>query len=141
MRTFAYDPARSFRGWLKTLTHHALHDFVEGRNPVGARAGGGSQVLEALHAVEAREDLLRRLDDEFDRELFDEAMARVRLRVEPRTWDAFRLLSLEGCSGAQAAEKLGMKVATVFVAKSKVLRMLQEETRSLDKPDPACEER
>jgi RNA polymerase sigma-70 factor (ECF subfamily) len=98
-------------------------------------------VLEALHAVEAREDLLRRLDDEFDRELFDEAMARVRLRVEPRTWDAFRLLSLEGCSGAQAAEKLGMKVATVFVAKSKVLRMLQEETRSLDKPDPACEER
>ena len=23
MRTFAYDPSKSFRGWLRTLTHHA----------------------------------------------------------------------------------------------------------------------
>jgi RNA polymerase sigma factor (sigma-70 family) len=137
MRTFAYDPSRRFRGWLKTITRHALHDFVESRNQAGARAGsGGTQVLEALHSLEAREDLVKRLDEEFDRELLDEAMSRVRLRVEPRTWDAFQLLSLEGWSGAQAAEKLQMKVATVFVAKSKVLRMLQAEMQTLDKPQP-----
>src|SRR4051812_26981460 len=27
MREFRYDPSRSFRGWLKTLTRHAWSDF------------------------------------------------------------------------------------------------------------------
>lgn len=134
MRTFAYDPSRSFRGWLKTLAHHAWQDFVESRKRASA-GSGDTQVLEALHAVEARADLLKRLDEEFDRELLDEASARVRLRVEPRTWEAFRLLAVDGCSGAEAAKKLHMKVATVFVAKSKVYRMIQEEMHRLEGSD------
>src|SRR5437899_6570468 len=28
MRDFAYDVGKSFRGWLRTLTHHALSDFA-----------------------------------------------------------------------------------------------------------------
>jgi hypothetical protein len=32
MRTFAYDASGSFRVWLKTLTHHAWHDSVQGRH-------------------------------------------------------------------------------------------------------------
>src|SRR5947199_9343811 len=28
MRKFQYDPERSFRAWLKTVTHNAWHDFV-----------------------------------------------------------------------------------------------------------------
>ena len=59
-------------------------------------------------------------------------MARVRLRVQPHTWQAFEMLGLEGRSGAEAAERLGMKVATVFVARSKVQRMLREELERLD---------
>src|SRR5882672_12776878 len=35
MRVFAYDPSRSFRGWLRTLTHHAWYDFVRGRQRPG----------------------------------------------------------------------------------------------------------
>jgi RNA polymerase sigma-70 factor (ECF subfamily) len=134
LRTFAYDPAGSFRGWLKTLTHHAWRDFVDGRRRGGC-ACGGSRCPEALQSAEAREDLTVRLEEEFDRELLEEAMARVRLRLEPRTWEAFRLLALEGLSGAEAAAALGMKVATAFVARSKVQRMLQEEVRRLEGPD------
>jgi len=64
--------------------------------------------------------------------LLKEAAARVRLRVEPRTWDAFHLLAIEGRSGAEVARRLEMKVATVFVARSKVQRMLCEEITRLD---------
>jgi RNA polymerase sigma-70 factor (ECF subfamily) len=133
MRSFRYDPARSFRGWLKTLTHHALSDFLESRRRPG-RGSGDDQILALLEKVEARADLVQRLEEEFDRELLEEAMARVRLRVRPRTWEAFRLTALEGLSGAAAAERLGMKVATVFVAKSEVQKKLAEETRALDGP-------
>ena len=137
MRTFAYDASGSFRAWLKTLTHHAWQDFVASRRRAGG--GGGMEILETLHMATAREDLLQRLEKEFDRELLDTAMQRVRVRVRPHTWEAFRLLALEGLSGAQVAGQLGMKVATAFVAKSKVQKMLQEEMRRLERaePDPA----
>jgi RNA polymerase sigma-70 factor (ECF subfamily) len=131
MRTFAYDPSRSFRAWLKTVTHHAWRDFVaHGRRP--ARGSGDTEVLELLHAVAAPDTLADALDEEFRRDLLDEAMARAQLRVQPHTWEAFRLLAVEGLSGAEAGARLDMKVATVFVAKSKVQKIVQEEVRRLE---------
>jgi RNA polymerase sigma factor (sigma-70 family) len=133
MRTFTYDPARSFRAYLKTLTHYAWCDFLQAHKRPGA-GSGGSEVLQVLQAVEARDDLVRHLNQEFDQELLEEATARVRQRVEPHTWEAFRLTALEGLSGADAAQRLGLNVATVFKAKSKVQKMLQQEIRSLEEP-------
>ena len=133
LRTFRYDPAQSFRAYLKALTHYAWCDLVQGNRRPGA-GSGDSAVLDRLHTIEARDDLVRRLDEEFDRELLAEAAERVRQRVEPHTWEAFRLTALEGLSGAAAAEQLGMKVVTVFKAKSKVQKMLQEEVARLGAP-------
>src|SRR5262245_33777668 len=138
MRTFAYDPARSFRAWLKTLTRHAWDDLRTGRQR-HAPGSGDSQVLEQLHAVEAREDLVQHLEKEFDQELLDEAMTRVRLRVQPHTWEAFRLTAQEGLTGAEAAQRLGIKVATVFVARNKVQKLLREEVRRLEGTGPEDE--
>jgi RNA polymerase sigma-70 factor (ECF subfamily) len=135
MRRFAYDPSKSFRGWLKTLTHHAWYDFVKSQQRQGV-SSGDSAARAALETLEAREELTSHLEEAFDRELLEEAMARVRLRVEPRTWEAFRLLAEEGWSGARAAGALQMKVATVYVARSKVQKMLQEEVHKLDSPAP-----
>jgi RNA polymerase sigma-70 factor (ECF subfamily) len=140
LRTFAYDPTQSFRAWLKTVTHHAWRDVVASRNRPGA-GSGDTRVLERLQSVEAREELVDELNEEFARDLLDEAMARVRLRVQPHTWQAFHLLSVEGRSGAEAAERLGMKVATVFVARSKVQKMLQEEVRRLEGRAPEGREK
>jgi RNA polymerase sigma-70 factor (ECF subfamily) len=136
MRGFAYDPSRSFRGWLRTLTHHAWSDFLADRKRPGAGSGDG-EVTRALEQAEARDDLTRWLDEEFTRALFEEASARVRLRVRPHTWEAFRLTAVEGKSGAEAAALLGMQVATVFVARSKVQKMLLDEARKLEGADGA----
>jgi RNA polymerase sigma-70 factor (ECF subfamily) len=135
MRTFAYDGSGSFRAWLKTLTHHAWQDYVRGRHRAGA-GQGGSEVLHQLHQIEAREDLLRRLEAEFDRELLHQAEQRVKARVQAHTWEAFRLQAMEGIPGAEVAERLGMKVAAAFVARSKVQKMIQEDIRRLENPDP-----
>jgi len=127
MRSFRYDPTRSFRGYLKTLTHYAFCDLLESRKKPGA-GSGDSVVFQLLKSVEARDDLVKRLAVDYDQELLQEAMVRVKERVEPHTWEAFRLTALEGLSGAEAAERLGLKVPTVFKAKSKVQQMLREET-------------
>jgi RNA polymerase sigma-70 factor (ECF subfamily) len=131
MRTFRYDAAGSFRAYLKTLARYAWCDFLESRQEAGS---GDSDVRKRLEKVEAREDLVRQLQDQFDQEVLAEAQVRVRQRVEPHTWEAFRLTAVEGRSGADAAALLGLKVATVFKAKSKVQKMLQEEVVRLDQP-------
>jgi RNA polymerase sigma-70 factor (ECF subfamily) len=131
-RSFRYEPGRSFRAWLKTLTHHAWHDYLKARQRPG-QGTGDSSILRLMTSVEAREDLSARLQDAFDRDLLEEAIARVRLRIEPRTWDAFRLLTLDDWTGAETARHLGMKVATVFVSRGKVLRMIREEVDRLSR--------
>jgi RNA polymerase sigma factor (sigma-70 family) len=132
LREFSYDPTRSFRAWLKTLTRHALSDYLESQHRPGL-GSGDSNVAGMLHSVEAREDLVKHLEAEFDREVFEEAMARVRLRVAPQTWSAFTLTALNGLSGSEAASRIPMQVAQVFVAKRRVQKMLQAEIAKLDK--------
>ena len=109
------------------------NDWVFGTDRTVA---GTSRVDEALahlvESVEARDELTARLQEEFDQELLEAAMTQVRDRVEQRTWDAFRLTAMEGQSGAAAAEQLGMEVAAVFKAKSRVQKMIGEEITKLE---------
>ena len=139
MRTFSYDPARSFRAYLRALARYAWCDFLEARRQPGV-AVGGSEVLGLLESVEAGDDLVRRLNEQFDQEVLAEAQARVQQRVEPHTWEAFRLTALEGLPGAAAAEQLGLSAYVVFKARSKVQRMLKEEVARLEAAGPGTEE-
>ena len=72
------------------------------------------------------------LADAFDREVAEAAMARVQLRVQPRTWEAFRLTALEGLSGADAAARVAMEIPNVFRARSQVQKLLKEEIRAIE---------
>jgi RNA polymerase sigma factor (sigma-70 family) len=132
--TFVYDPSRSFRGWLRTVTQNALAHFVADRKRRCA-GSGDAQVVELLQSVPARDDLMQRLEEQFDSEVVAEACTRARRRVEPRTWDAFHLMAREGLGGEEAAARLGMNVGAVVKAKSRVLAFIREEVRRLDCDD------
>src|SRR5262249_1941051 len=131
MRDFAYDPAKSFRGWLRTLTRHAWSDFVTAQQR-GGRGSGDSKAEQRLHTLPARDDLVARLEGQFDQEIYEEAAARVRLRVQVDTWEAFRLTAVEGLAAAEAARRLGKQVAAVFKARQRVQKLLQDEVRKLE---------
>ena len=131
MKEFEYDSSRSFRAWLKTVTRNAISAWKKKHQKPG-QGHGDTAMLSRLHSVEAREDLELRLQAEYDAELKDLAILRVRMRVQPRTWNAFRMTAIESISGKDAAAKLDMQVAHVYVAKSEVLKLLNEEIRRLD---------
>lgn len=130
LRQFRYDPGQSFRAWLWRVAHNAWQDFVTSRRRDTTTAGNDESNL--LEGVASRDDLMDRLDQEFDRELLEEAKARVRMRVEPHTWEAFRLTAEEDMPAADAAKQLALPIAVVFKAKSKVVNMLQQEIRRLE---------
>jgi RNA polymerase sigma factor (sigma-70 family) len=126
MGGFRYDQSRCFRAWLKTITQRVLSDLMASR-----RRAVGSQAR-LLETVEARADLERQIEEIFNRELLDLAISRVRERVAPATWDAFRLTALEECTGAETSSLLDMPIASVFVAKHRVQKMLKAEIRKLE---------
>lgn len=130
MRDFVYDPSKSFRGWLKTIAHRTWLRFVadRGRRPDETTVAD----VERLVSNEARDDFLNRLEAEAEAELLELAKRSVRNRVKPRTWEAFRLSAEEDLSGAEVAELLKINVAAVFVARSRVQKMIQEEVQRLD---------
>jgi RNA polymerase sigma factor (sigma-70 family) len=129
IRKFQYDPTRSFRAWLKTVTQHVWSDFIAARRKDPGRSAGPIDVF--TDSTEAQSDLERQIEDAFDAEVLELAMHRVKKRIKAATWDAFHLTVLDGLSGAAAAAKLQIPVAHVFVAKNRVQRMLQEEARIL----------
>ena len=129
MSKFQYDPARSFRAWLKTVTKHAWCDFLAARKKDPGRNAGPLDKI--ADSTDAQSNLERHFEDAFDAELLDLAIHRVKNRVKPATWQAFQLTAVDGHSGADAAQKLQIPVAHVFVAKNRVQNMLQEEIRIL----------
>lgn len=126
LRTFEYDAGGSFRAWLKTVSHHAWGKYASQLAKPG-RGAGDDAANSALTSVAARDDLASRLSEEFDHELLDLAMLRVARRVEPHTWQAFTLTALDGLSGPEAAERIGIPVAMVYVGRSRVQKMIKDE--------------
>ncbi len=132
LRRFRYDPDRRFRGFLRKVVQDILRDTRDARHRVVGR--GSSEICDLLTNLEAHNDLTARIEEEFDLELVEMAKRAVKGRVGPQTWDAYRLTAEEGLAGSEAAARLGVPVANVFVAKSRVIRMLQDEIRSLEGP-------
>jgi RNA polymerase sigma factor (sigma-70 family) len=133
LRRFSYNPAQSFRGWLRTLVKNACRDYIaDRRRIIGAVARGQTDQADLIQTALARDDLAQRLEAEFDLELLEEAQRRVRQCVAPHTWEAYRLTAIEGLSGAEAAARLGIKVAAIFVSRSNVTKRLKSEVHALE---------
>ncbi|MFO0949866.1 MAG: sigma-70 family RNA polymerase sigma factor [Isosphaeraceae bacterium] len=130
---FRDEPPQRFRGWLRTVVHATWCDWVE-RRTSWARAGGGNG-LGPIGEPVARDELADLIERRHDQERFDLAAGRVRARVSERTWDAFRLIAVEGLSGQEAADRLGMKLGSTFAAKAKVQRLIRDEVAALEEGD------
>lgn len=133
MKTFKYNPQGNFRAWLKEVVHNVALDVCD---EAGPRERVGTDAAQfALDCAEAREDLNTRLATEYDLELLGLAHTHVRMRVAPVTWEAYCLSREQPCSVQEIAERLGIPVSAVYVARSRILKMLEEEVRLLDRPE------
>jgi RNA polymerase sigma factor (sigma-70 family) len=135
MRTFHYDPNRTFRGWLRRVCESRVVDFLRQRQAVcllslddrdgeaeaGVR-GTGIDSADRDHDDGAA-DLLRLF-------LLGEAekvQAAVRAKVKPWTWDAFWLVAVCDWTVERTAKNLGMTHTAVYAARERVARMLRDE--------------
>ena len=125
----AFDPKLGlFRSWLFTLAHRRLYDFVQHsqRQPTS----GAQATMEILDTVPARDEE-EFWNQEFERQLFTLAAELIRPTFTATTWQAFRLAAVEGKNGQEVAQALGISVAAVYLAKSRVMVKLKAEISRL----------
>src|SRR5262249_20598214 len=127
-----YDPHRgSFRSWLYTVTRSKIHDFQERRRRNGTGTGD-TTVHRLLEEHPDRDDAAEHWEREYRARVFAGAAEQVRSEIEPATWQAFWLVAVEGKSGQEAAATLGLNIASVYAAKSRVLARLKKHVQELE---------
>lgn len=121
----------AFRSWLRTIVCSRTIDYWRAAGATATAGGGSGATADLQQIADPDSDLNRRWDEEHDRYVLGRLLDLVEEEFEPATLRAFRRLALDGASGAQAAEELGMSVAAVYVAKSRVLQRIRQEADGL----------
>ncbi len=124
IRRLDYDPARgTFRGWLFTVVRNLWRTW----------AGRPQLPREDVRFDEQpAPDEDRVWESDYRRRLFDWAADQVWPTVAETSWQAFWATSIDGGAAADVARELGLSVAAVYMAKSRVLARIKEVLREAD---------
>ncbi len=122
----------AFRGWLWTITRNKLRDAAR-RTRGSPSAAGGSTALAQLQAIP---EPLESLDEPpshvaDDAELTSRALAQIESSFAAQTWQAFWRTVVDGLPTDVVAAQLGLSVASVRQARSRVMRRLRQQLLDL----------
>jgi RNA polymerase sigma-70 factor (ECF subfamily) len=123
---FAYDPARSFRGWLRTILLNKWRErcrrFAARPDQAGDTGLSGAESTDPTDALD---------EAEYQAQLVHRALQIMQAEFEPTTWKACWEVVVSSRPAAEVATELGVSVDVVYSAKSRVLRRLREELHGL----------
>lgn len=131
IRTFEYEPSKSFRGWLRVCVRHHLVDFFRSRRN-DLELGDDSAWLQAAETLDER---VQRL---FDLELFEVARSVVAGEVAPRDWEIYQSVDEEQESAEEVAERHGVSVGAVHTVRWRVKSRLKQEVGRLELTGEPC---
>jgi RNA polymerase sigma-70 factor (ECF subfamily) len=129
-----YDPARgAFRNWLFTVVRRKLLNWRAAREQQRQVSGDSATQLSLEQCpAPAREEA--EWETEWKDRLFTWACNQVRREVTDTTWQAFWRTAIQAQAGKRVAGDLGLSVAAVYAARSRVLARLKELIQSAQEP-------
>ena len=126
----------SFRGWLRNLTRWRIKDQLRRRDLLGKpeRMEAFAESLEAAEAADPVSPELEAIwDEEWNANLLEAAVEKVRRRVREEYYQIFELYVLRQWKARDVAETFGVNVGRVYLAKHRVASELKSELRELQK--------
>ncbi len=138
MPEFKADSASgSFKGWLLQITKRRIVDQLRKRPPPGrfrearSRTDDGTRTA-TLERVPDPKSLESRWDEEWKKNLVDAAIERVKRRANPKQYKIFYLHVIKRQPVRDVARTLGVNVAQVYLAKSRIAALVRKEVRRLE---------
>jgi RNA polymerase sigma factor (sigma-70 family) len=129
-----YDPKRgTFRSWLFTVMRRKLSNWrrAQKNRPRGSGDAATHRLLEQCPGPEPAQ---AEWDAEWEERLYAWACAQVCRQVSEVTWQAFWRTAIDGETGKRVAADLGLSVAAVYHARSRVTARLKELVQSAQEP-------
>jgi RNA polymerase sigma factor (sigma-70 family) len=121
----------TFRGWLFTVTRNKIFNFLESRGRRTVGTGDSSLHRRLDQHADKNGDLAADWEADYQRTMAAHAMDRVKIEFQPATWNAFTLTALDGLTPSETAQRVGLSVGAVYVAKSRVIARLRQEIERL----------
>lgn len=131
MPEFKYDPVRgSFKAWLLTLTQWRISDQFRKRRQLAERhpdLAAKTSLMEAVPNPASEDRLAQVWEQEWQSNLMEVALERVKPRVSPRTFQIFQLHVLREWPVEKVTRTLSVGRAQVYLAKYRVSALLKKE--------------
>jgi RNA polymerase sigma factor (sigma-70 family) len=137
MPDFRYDPALgSFKGWLLHITHWRITDQLRKRRR-------DSVMVREEPTTEDRTSLMERIPDpaglhlealweeEWQKNLTEVAIERVKSQVSPKQYQIFDLYVVKKWPMERISSSLGVNVGQIYLAKHRIGNLLKKEIRHL----------
>jgi RNA polymerase sigma factor (sigma-70 family) len=133
-----YDPAiGSFKGWLLQITRWRIVDQFRKRGPAEAkqpRSAEDRATATIERVPDSRGvDLGAVWDAQWKENLLEAAIARVKKRIEPKQFQIFDCYVRKEWPAQKVAERLGVSIGQVYVARHRVGSLLKKEIRALER--------
>ena len=118
----------AFRSWLRGILVNRLRTFRRAQR-VRSVCHADTDLLHRLADVLADpgSDLACQWDDDHDRFIARRMLERIEPEFQAKTWRAFCRVALDGADPDLVAAELDLSLASVYAAKSRVLKRLQQE--------------
>ncbi|MBX3440645.1 MAG: sigma-70 family RNA polymerase sigma factor [Planctomycetaceae bacterium] len=129
-----WDPDREkgrFRDWLFRISRNLVINFLTRKRHLPLGRGGSEFVQMLAEQSDPASKQSAVFEQEFERERFRLAAARVRQRTDEKKWNAFWQTSVEERPIADVAVELNMSIGAVYIARSRVMKQLQAEVQRL----------
>ncbi len=116
----------SFRCWLATITRNCIRDHFR-KQTLEQAAGGTAGLTRLQQQAELHESTT--FTDNIRSPALRRVLDAVQAEFEVLTWDAFWMTVVDGCPPLEVADLTGMSPASVYQAKSRVLRRLRQRLK------------
>ena len=115
-----YDPSKSFRGWLRTITLNRRREILRRKRirRADARDGDLENIADPRQA-ESTWDL------DYGKQLVAAAMEVLKNEFAPETWQALTLQLSSGRTVAEISRETGVSVWTIYSAKNRLMARLR----------------